>query len=320
VVAPSTLSQRLAWLTEATEVADDLGDPFQRFLARHLLSRSELESADRDGFESQLAVKGALLEQLPHAGLRWTHAYDLAVQSLLAGNLAEAEQRATDALNFGLETEESDAFTIYGSQLLNIRVRQGRIAELIPLIEQTVSAMPRQPVYQSVLAMAYADSGDLERCRGLLDTAHREHFAIPADNAWSSAVYCWSDAAVRTMHLGAAKALHGLLVPFRDQLVTTHVTVDPVVAHTLGRLEHVLERYDEADASFGRAAELHRQLRCAPFVALTEAAWAGLLADRGSNDDLRRARAMAERAQTTADAQGYEEVARAAEAALRRLR
>ena len=157
VIAPSTLSRRLEWLAEATRAADALGDPVQRFLARHLLLRCELESANRDGFDDSLSVTGALLEHLPHAGLRWTHAYDLAVQALLAGNLAEAEQLATDALNYGMETAQPDAFTIYGSQMLNIRVRQGRLAELIPLIEQKAAQMPGQAVYQAVLAKASAD-------------------------------------------------------------------------------------------------------------------------------------------------------------------
>jgi class 3 adenylate cyclase/tetratricopeptide (TPR) repeat protein len=305
VVAPATLSTRLAWLQEAAVLAEESGDPFQRFLTCHLLSRCDLESADRNGFEAQLATKGTILEELPHAGLRWTHAYDLAVQSLLAGDLAEAEQRATDALNFGLETEESDAFTIYGSQLLNIRVRQGRIAELISLIEQTVAAMPGQPVYQAVLAMAYADGGDLARCGRLLDAAHEEGFAIPPDNSWSSALYCWADAAVRTGDGAAAMVLHDRLAPFGDHLVTTHVTVDPVIAHTLGRLEHVLGRYDEAAESFGRALELHERLRCPPFVATTEVAWAQLLTDRDGGGDRHQARAMAERARQTAVTRGY---------------
>jgi hypothetical protein len=319
VVAPSTLSTRLAWLQEAAALADDLGEPFQRFLARHILSRCELESADRDGFDAQLAIKGTILEELPHAGLRWTHAYDLAVQSLLAGDLVEAEQRATDALNFGLETEQADAFTIYGSQLLNIRVRQGRIAELIPLIEQTVAAMPGQPVYLSVLAMAYADADDLEQCRTLLDAAREDGFAVPPDNSWSSALYCWADAAVRTGDRRAAVLLHDQLAPYGNHLVTTHVTVDPVVAHTLGRLEHMLGRYDEAADSFGRAQQLHERLRCPAFVAMTHVAWADMLADGDGAGNRHQAREMAERARQTAAEHGYAGVEGDAIAVIARL-
>ncbi len=319
VIAPPTLPQRQAWISEAVRLTDTLGNPALRFLAGHLLIRCALEAADRDSFEEQLAVNGAMLEQLPDAGLRWTHSYDTVVQALLACDLSKAERLATDALNLGMEAEQPDAFTIYGSQLLNIRVRQGRLAELIPLIEQTVADMPRQGVYQSVLAMAYADTGDLERCRSLLHAAHASGYAVPYDNSWSSAMYCWADAAVRTEHRAAAEMLHLRLEPFRDHLVTTHVTVDPVVSHTLGRLERLLGRHADADASFHRAHQLHANLRCAVFVALTEAAWAHLLVDRNRDDDAQRARTMAERAQRTARRGGYASVEREAAAVLERL-
>ena len=319
VIAPPTLSQRQLWIAEAVELADVLGDPAQRFLAGHLLLRCALESADRDAIEEQLAVAGAILEQLPHAGLRWTHSYDMALRELLSGDLPEAERLATDALNLGMEAEQPDAFTIYGAQMLNIRVRQGRLAELIPLIEQTAADMPGQAVYQAVLTRAYADAGDLARSRALLQAAHADGFPVAQDNSWSSAMYCWSDAAVRTGHRTAAEMLHGRLAPYRAHLVTTHVTIDPIVSHVLGRLERLLGRPDEAEESFRLAHRLHTKLRCPVLVALTEVAWAQLLVDRNRGGDVRRARSMAERARRTASEGGYLGVVREAAAVLARL-
>jgi hypothetical protein len=98
------------------------------------------------------------------------------------------------------------------------------------------------------------------------------------------------------------------------------VTIDPVLAHTIGRLEHVLGRHDAADVSFSRAAELHARLRCPPFISLTEVAWADLLVDRDRGDDRTRARAMAERARGTASRHRYAGVESAAAAILERLR
>jgi hypothetical protein len=319
VIVPATLPQRRSWLTEAVQIADALGDPALRFLSRHLLIRCELESANREALEEELAITGAILEQLPYAGFRWTYMYDLAVQALLAGDLSEAERLATDALTFGMESGQPDAFTIYGAQLLNVRVRQGRLAELIPLIEETVAGLPGQPVYQAVLAKAYAEAGDIDRSRGMLDAAHVVGYLIPDDNAWSSAHMCWADVAVATSHHDAARELRDRLAPFQDQLVTTHVTVDPVVAHAVGRLEHVLGRHDEADGSFGRASELHEQLRCPLFVSLTEAAWASLLVDRDRGGDRVRARALAEKARRTASAGGYRSIEQDATGVLTRL-
>ena len=319
VIVPATLVERKAWLTDALDIADELGDPALRFMAHHMLLRCELEAANRDAFEEHLSLAGTILEQLPHAGFRWTHAYDKAVRASLAGDLAEAERQASDALNLGLETGQPDAFTIYGAQMLNVRVRQGRLAELITLIEETVAGMPGQPVYQAVLAKAYGEAGDLDRSRGLLDAAQADHFAIPEDNAWSSAHMCWADVAILTRHLDAAEVLRARLDPFGHHLVTTHVTVDPVVSHTVARLEHLLGRYDDADKSFARAYDVHDQLRSPLLVSLTEAAWAGLLVDRVEGEDDQRALAMAQRAYRTASEAGYRTIERDAAAVLERL-
>ena len=319
VIVPATLVQRKAWLTEAVHIADELGDPAVRFMARHMLLRCELESANREAFEEHLVLAGNILEQLPHAGLRWTHAYDMAVRASLAGDLVEAERLAVDALNLGLETGQPDAFTIYGAQMLNVRVRQGRLAELIPLIEETVAGLPGQPVYEAVLAKAYAEAGDLDKARDLLNGAYAARFETPEDNAWSSAHMCWADVALSTGHIDAADALRARLAPFGDHLVTTHVTVDPVAAHTVARLEHLLGRYDDADASFHRAHDVHERLQCPVLVSLTEAAWAGLLVDRGRGADHQRAKVMAQRAFRAASDGGYGGVERDAAAVLERL-
>jgi hypothetical protein len=95
--------------------------------------------------------------------------------------------------------------------------------------------------------------------------------------------------------------------------------VDPVVAHTVARLEHLLGRYDDADESFRRAYDVHDQLRCPLLVSLTEAAWAGLLVDRAEGADHQRARAMAQRAYRIASDGGYGSVEREAAAVLERL-
>ena len=78
--------------------------------------------------------------------------------AVLVGDLEIAEDLATAALNFGLETGQEDALIIFGAQLLNIRIRQGRLAELLPLVEDAVASRPRLGVYRAVLAVARVGS------------------------------------------------------------------------------------------------------------------------------------------------------------------
>ena len=92
--------------------------------------------------------------------------------------------------------------------------------------------------------------------------------------------------------------------------MTTHVTFEPAVAHYLGRLDHLLDRLDEADAWFAEAMVLHERLESPVFIADTRAAWAAMLADRDIGDDHRRAVEMADQAYDAATAGGYGYVAR----------
>jgi tetratricopeptide (TPR) repeat protein len=316
---PSTLPQRLAWSTEALQLANDLGDPVLQGLIHTLLADSALESADRAGFEDHNKARAEILETLPDASLRWSSAYARATQALLDGDLARAEEMATHALNLGIEVGQHDALVIYGAQLLNVRIRQGRLAEVLPLVEDAITARPNLGVYRAVLAFGCADTGDLDRCRQVLAAEAAAGFPIPEDTNWTTSHQYWSESAVLGGDRAAAEVLLHRITPFVDRMVTTNVTVSPALAHTMGRLQHFLGQLDASDESYRRALQLHEGIRSPLYVSTTQAAWAGLLVDRDAGDDAVRARSMAEEARSTASERGYRNVERDASAVLARL-
>ncbi len=319
IIGPSTLARRRAWVTEGLGLANELGDPFLQVQSLDALMLGALERADRGGFEELLNIKAGILETLPDANLQWSHAFHLALQAVLVGDLEIAEDLATAALNFGLETGQEDALIIFGAQLLNIRIRQGRLAELLPLVEDAVASRPRLGVYRAVLAVACAEAGDLERSRQLLEAEYAAGFAVPEDTNWTTTNSYWAESAVHVGNVDAADMLLGRITPFADQLATTQVSMSPVLAHSIARLQHFLGRLDDADTSYRQALHLHEGLRCPIFVCTTQAAWAALLADRDGDDDRVRARAMAEQAREIASNGGYGNVERNAVDLLERL-
>jgi hypothetical protein len=115
-------------------------------------------------------------------------------------------------------------------------------------------------------------------------------------------------------HAAAASALRERLSPWRAQFVTTHVSVHGSVAHYLAMLEHVLHRFDDADASFAEALRVHEHMEAPFFVAWTKTAWAACLVDRGQNGDLERARALVAEALPVAADRGFADVAQQARA------
>ena len=79
--------------------------------------------------------------------------------------------------------------------------------------------------------------------------------------------------AARLGHTQAALILHERLTPWRDRISTVHLTYEGSVAHYLGLLEHVLQRYEDAERSFAFALEIHERMNAAWSVAMALASW-----------------------------------------------
>ena len=318
-IGPSTLPQRLAWCTEGLRLANDLGDPFLQALSHQALGDCALERGDRADFVEHNRARAEILETIPDADMMWSTAFGRATRALLDGDLELAEELATHALNFGLEVGQPDALVIYGAQLLNVRIRQGRVAEILPLVEDAVATRPNLGVYRAVLAYACGETGDLARCRQLLAAEAAAGFPIPEDSNWTTSHLYWSESAVFSGDRAAAELLLHRMAPFADRVVTTHVTLSPALAYAMGRLQHFLGNLEASDESYRRALHIHEALANPLYVATTQAAWAALLFDRDCDDDRDRARVMAEEARRTAAEGGYRNVEVAADRVLERL-
>jgi hypothetical protein len=114
-------------------------------------------------------------------------------------------------------------------------------------------------------------------------------------------------------------ALHQRLLPWHDQFATARITVQGGVAHYLGRLAHTLDLHDEAGEWFSEALAFHEAMEAPFFVAMTQTAWAELLADRARSGDAGRARTLAGTALPVAEARGYGYVERDARSLLERI-
>lgn len=314
--APMTLDRRITWSAEACRLADDLPDPNARYHAYEQGFSPALERGDLDGLRARFAVMEEISAQLPDTGLRWSTAFYRVIPPLLAGDLDDAEQLAAVALELRLASGQPDAMVHYGSQLINIRVWQGRLGELVPLIDQAAADNPGLPVFQAVLALACVAAGEDDRARRMFHDARDLGFPVPEDATWSTMHYGWSELAVHFADRRAAETLLDRIAPFGDHVITTSVTVTPVLGHSAGKLEHLLGRYDEAEVSFRRALAIHERLESPPLIAMTQTAWAAMLTERARPEDVAQARALATAALDFARRNGYGTVERDARAVL----
>jgi tetratricopeptide (TPR) repeat protein len=316
---PRTHAQTAAWAGEGCDLADGLGDIALRAAVHERSMMLAMDQGDLEAARFHFTTFSDLVDRVPHAVPRWQVAFSRVWITSLAGDQSEAERLAEAALEMGLESGQPDAMTVYAAQIASIRFHQGRLHELVPLIEQQAIDAPALVSYRAVLALACARGGDLSGAAHLLDEALATDFAMPEDLSWTVAMASWAEASFVVGHERAAAVLRDRIEPDHAAIVFTNGGVSPGLACALGRIDHLLGRYDEADAWFAEADALHRRLESPILIAHSDVAWAALLAERRRGDDGARARALASGALDVAERAGYGYVASDARQVLSRL-
>jgi class 3 adenylate cyclase len=319
IAHPSTLARRRAWMDEACDIADRLDDPVAQYWCHVDVQEIALERADGTAIDANLHRAEEIEARIPHATIRWNLTFHQAWVAGLRGDLAEYERLAEVALNFGVESGQPDAFTIYAAQLVNIRDHQGRMHELAPLIEEALAETPSLHAFRAGLAAAHAHGGNISQAKAIVEEEQAAGFPMPADSAWSTGLALWINAVVLVGAIDAVPLLRERILAYHDQIVTTFATFQPALSHYLALLDHATGSYENAERWFTEAIELHERVRSPILVAYTQDAWAALLADRNQGDDHDRARAMAEQALNAAITGGYGYIETDARAILDRL-
>src|SRR5690606_29749689 len=123
------------------------------------------------------------------------------------------------------DLNQPDASDFFGVQLANLQEMKGCFGDLVPLVEETVRQLPALPSYRAVLINACADAGELDRARAMLDAERQAGFEMPATMSWLNAHMQWAKAAVTVGDHDTAEVMLERLVPLRDQVVFTGITV-----------------------------------------------------------------------------------------------
>jgi len=259
-----------------------------------------------------------MIERLREPTWLWAHAVHEATEALMVGEPDRAESLADRALRIGMDTGQPDALSFYGGQLAVVRLQQGRMGELVPLIEQLLDEHPDAPAYRAVLVAALVDGDEESRARGLLEEAASDGFAsVPEDAAWLDTILSYAYSAIELRAASVAQLLFDLLAPYRDQIANEQLTSNNgPVANPLGGLAAVLGRYDEAESYLSRAAELTTRGNLRFAETRGHLALGRMLQARDRPGDLDRAREHLELARRQSLERGYARQVRLAEAEL----
>ena len=301
--APDTLAERAGYVLELHALLAEVQDLNVEFLAGLWETFVAVELGEFARAEATLARMHAIAEQTRQPTHRWIAGYVGAALTCIRGDLEAGERLAEHALQIGQEASEPDAAMVYGATVLESRGAQGRGAEVIALVEQTVASNPGIPAWEAGLSRLYCFTDRRPEGAEVLARAVAKHFQhIRCDTAQMSALAGYADTAAQTRSLEAAGMLHTLMEPYADQFVWNGVAGYGHARMYLAMLDATLGRHDRADAHFAFSCGFHREHGLRIWEARSELGWAEALADRGATD---RARGHAARALELSQQHGY---------------
>jgi class 3 adenylate cyclase len=302
--AADALERRLEHLDELAAVVRAVGDPAIEFWATDVEKNAMAESGQIERLASANARMAAIAERVGEPTMRWVAAVNVsACAPLLLGDLAAAEFGATQAFQIGSDADEPDAAMIFGAQIMYVRVLQGRAAEIVDQLEQSVLANPLIPAFKGLLACTLCWLDRREEAARLVAEAAEDSFEhIPLDSTQTIALALYADAAAQAGVRSAAEVLYQLIEPWADRVVWNGTVTNGHERTYLGLLAAALGRDEQADEHFARAVQIQERKGMLVWAARAHLGWAEALAGRG---ELARAREQATRTLELSVEHGY---------------
>lgn len=163
--------ERLQISTEAVLLAEQIDAPHLAQEARLLRIQDLLENGKMADAEAEIATYGKVATRWNLTVYNWVAGYLRAMLHQLHGELAEAEAAAQVAWLKGGMAIGKIGPAIFLAQVLGIRSYQGRMSEMVMLLEAFVREHPEQPSGHANLASIYCELGRRDEARGEMELA-----------------------------------------------------------------------------------------------------------------------------------------------------
>ncbi|SEF23137.1 hypothetical protein SAMN05421837_10227 [Amycolatopsis pretoriensis] len=177
--------------------------------------------------------------------------------TIRAGRFEEAENRAAACALRGEQAGDADAIGWYTAQVGAVRWYQGRVAELLPMLRETVHSPTLSAVDNALiagLAVAAAAAGDEREAAGALARLRGRDLALlPRSSSWLVSMYGIVESAYLIADVESARAAYALLTPFARLPMTASLGVA-----CFGSVQHALGVAMLTVGEPGRAAEHFR--------------------------------------------------------------
>ena len=286
------LTQRLALVDEAIDVADRIGDLDLSLQGRTWRLLDLTETGDSVGFDREFESYERLseLRRLPKY-----LALAIALRGLRAlwrGHFDQSVQQAEAGMALGERVGDPAAFMSIGAQIFFARRAQGRLAEIEPVARGLAEQYPAIPATRCLLALLYADlEREADARREYERLAGDDFAALEHRNVLHPLLTCLAEVCAFLGDRRRAEILYHHLLPYAGRLMGfgPNVLLGPA-SHALGTLADLLGQWDRAVHHFEDALAEATRMQGPAWLAAIEYDYARCLLGHG---DTARAAALA---------------------------
>lgn len=256
---PATLSERVGVAQEMVDLAERLGDSLSQFRAALRQAAVSIEQADGARFREAVGWIDRMAKVTGWPYMQWSAAMSRSCEALVDGRFEDAEEHANRSLQIGSDSGQPEAYGVYGILLAETRRHQGRLTELLPVLEDAYRTLPLAAL-SMLIAVGYLEDDRVQDAREAIAPYTDDLFeSVTFDEIWCSTLALASELAVRTEDPALATRLYERQLPYRDQVTFTRATTFGSVERHLGSLSAILGRPDYEE-HFERSAAAHLAL------------------------------------------------------------
>ena len=219
LLGPHFAAERAALAGELLALAAATGRPTDHLMGLVWRTCNGILAGD-DRARRSLGELRRALEVEPCDALAFVVAAWEVMLTIRAGRLRDAEHLAEGCLRLGTDAGDVDAANWYGAQLIAIRWAQGRVGELLGLVDeldQSGTVPELGGVSTAALAVVAASAGDELTARSALARLGAGRLGrLPRGSVWLVTMAAVCDAANALADAEAASEAYELLVPFAD--------------------------------------------------------------------------------------------------------
>jgi DNA-binding SARP family transcriptional activator/tetratricopeptide (TPR) repeat protein len=289
-MGPDSLHLRLALADELIASADRVGDAERAYEGHDYRFHALLEAGELPRARREYEALGRQAQELRQPAQLWFAAVNGAKLALFEGRFADAEHGIEKAVEVGRMAQGANAQMAFDLQVYGLRREQGRLDEVLDVVQRAVDDYAAYPVWRYVLADVLAQLGRDEQAARLFAALADEGFPLYLEMQWLFGLSLAADVCAGLGDEDAAAVLYDLLRPYAAH----NATLPPElcwgsVSRSLGSLAATMSHWDAASGHFEDALRANRAMGALPWLAHTHHDYARMLLARDEPGDRDRA-------------------------------